>query len=148
MFLPDDFGKNQDNNMYARMTCIDDAIKVSEETRSFALERNVDNKQANLIALFVEELAVNVFEHAEKKNTKTPSIDYRLIIDDEKIRFIMSDLGELFDPTLFYELHKYDSPEEHIGIRMVMNAADEVNYYSTYKSNNLIVSLKQKNVLQ
>ena len=48
------------------------------------------------------------------------AIDYHLSIGDTCIRFFMSDMGKLFDPTLFYELHSREYPEELLGIGTVM----------------------------
>lgn len=66
-------------------------------------------------------------------------VDFRLYMDGTRICFSMMDLGDHFDPTLFYELHVNDNPTKNIGIRMVMNMAEEVRYYSAFGSNNLVV---------
>lgn len=55
--------------------------------------------------------------------------------------FSMLDFNDRFDPTLFHELSGTESEEKHLGIRMVMSLAKEVQYYSTFKSNNLVVYL-------
>ena len=68
-------------------------------------------------------------------------MDYRLYANGGDICFSMMDLHDHFDPTLFYELHNTDSPEGHIGIRMVTKMAKEVRYFSTFNSNNLIVTM-------
>ena len=141
MYLPEGFGGKQTENMYVRITDIASAIETSEKTRDFCIEHGIDKKQANMMALFVEEMAVNVFEHARKVKYNVSGIDFRLTVNEKSVCFNMSDLGELFDPTDFYELHRTDSPEEHIGIRLVMNGAKEVRYYSSFNSNNLIVIL-------
>ena len=141
MYLPVDFGQGKIDNIYARMEDINDVIAISEKTRDFCLEHGSDNKHAQLMSLFVEEIGVNVFEHAQKAHSKRSGIDFRLMINEDYIRFYMSDLGELFDPTSFYELHQSDSAQEHIGIRLVMKAAKEVRYYSTFNANNLIVTI-------
>ena len=141
MFLPDGFGGSQSDNFYAKIGNVSEAIEASVRTQDFALQHNVDGKQAMLAGLFVEELTVNVLEHAKKKGKDNVSIDFRLFISDTSICLSMTDLGDLFDPTSFHELHQYDSPEEHIGIRTVMKAAKEVRYFSTFTSNNLTVYL-------
>ena len=141
MFLPDEFGGSPTDNLYVRIGNVDDAIKASAMTQQFILDHQIDRKKAMLTGLFVEEMAMNVLDHAKKKKTDDIVIDFRLLISDTAICFSMTDLGDLFDPTSFYELHRYDSPEEHIGIRMVMNTAKEVRYFSTFSSNNLIVSI-------
>ena len=114
-------------------------IHTETAKQSRSGRHDISRKQALMAGLFVEEMAVNVLQHAQKKDIRDVSIDFRLFISDSTVCFSMTDLGELFDPTSFHELHQYDSAEEHIGIRTVMNAAREVRYFSTFSSNNLIV---------
>ena len=89
--------------------------------------------------LFVEEMTVNVLDHADKVKKEGIYIDFRLFANGGDLCFSMMDLGDYFDPTLFYELHADDSPTKNLGIRMVMNMAEEVRYYSAFGSNNLVV---------
>ena len=78
-----------------------------------------------------------MIEHADKGNAKNDLIDFHLFVNDENIYFSLMDMGDLFDPTLFYTLSK--EVDEHIGIRIVTEMAKEVRYFSTFKSNNLTV---------
>ncbi len=141
MFLPEAFGGSPSDNLYAQIRNSDEAIECSSKTQQFLLDHKIDRKKAMLTGLFVEEMAMNILEHARKKKIDDISVDFRLLVSDTTICFSMTDFSDLFDPTSFYEFHRYDSPEEHIGIRMVMKAAKEVHYFSTFSSNNLFVSL-------
>jgi len=139
MFLPKGFGGTQSENMYAEVRTREDAVMISEQTRLFCLDHGTDDKAALYTSLFVEEMTVNVLEHADKKGIKNICVDFRLFVSDENIYFTLMDLSDQFDPTIFYELHKEDLPSDHIGIRMVTKLAEEVRYYSSFKSNNLTV---------
>lgn len=141
MFLPKDFGGAETDNLYARIQTIDDAIRESERTCEFCLQHGTSKRIAMLMGLFTEEMAVNAVEHNAKKHRKPACVDYRLYANGGDICFSMMDLHDHFDPTLFYELHNTDSPEGHIGIRMVTKMAKEVRYFSTFNSNNLIVTM-------
>ena len=142
MFLPKDFGGGDENNMYEEIIREDQIPDVSLRAEKFCLALGVEEKKARYLALFVEELAENVFEHAATKNIKKVRIDLRLLIHETIPYVSMTDLSEQFDPKMFYEMHKNDSPEKHIGIRMVMRMATEVRYFSTFGSNNLVVYLE------
>ena len=142
LFLPEDFGGSETDNMYEEILTMDDVIETSKKTQDFCLNHGLDGRKAMLMALFVEEMVVNVISNAQEKGIDDVRVDFRLFINEEKAYFSIMDLSEQFDPTDFYELHKYDSPEEHLGIRMVTKLAKKVQYYSTYKSNNLIVYLE------
>lgn len=141
MYLPKGFGGAQSDNMYAEIRTIDDAVQTSEQVHKFCLEHQIDNKKAYFTALCVEEMAVNVIKHAEKKGIGNVCIDYHLSLNDGSISMSLTDLSEHFDPTLFYEQHLQDAPTDHIGIRMITEIAKDIRYYSTFRSNNLLINI-------
>ena len=141
MFLPEGFGGSESDDLYARIETVQDAVRESARTRDFCLEHAAGGRVAMLMALFVEEMAVNVVEHNERKHKGPALVDMRPYVGGGRVFFSMMDLHDRFDPTRYCELHRADSPEEHIGIRMVTAMAKEVRYYSTFNSNNLTVSM-------
>ena len=141
MFLPEGFGGDESDNMYAEVRTGEDAIRVSQDTREFCLAHGTDERLAGLMALFVEELTQNVIEHARKVDKKGVCVDFRLFIREGDLCFSVMDMSDSFDPTQFYELNREDYPSKHIGIGLVMEMAKEVRYFSAYNSNNLIVCL-------
>lgn len=141
MFLPKGFGGPQSDNMYAEIRTVDDAVLVSEQTLQFCREHHTDGEKAYYTCLCVEEMAVNVIEHANRKGIGEVCIDYHLFICDDSISINLMDLSEQFDPTIFYEQHQEDDPTEHIGIRMVTGIAKDIRYYTTFRSNNLMIKL-------
>ena len=92
------------------------------------------------MTLLVEEMATNIIASAQKRKNPV-RVDFRLYMDGTRVCFSMMDLGDYFDPTVFYDLHADDDQTENIGIRMVVNMAEEVRYYSAFGSNNLVVYL-------
>ena len=142
MFLPKDFGGSETDNIYAEIRTMDDVLRASHDSQVFCLQHGASPRQAMLIALFVEEMTENVIQHAEKMKLKPPVVDFRLYVNKEgKFCFSLMDLSEHFDPTMYYELHRGDGPEDHIGIRMVTDMAADIRYFSTFSSNNLVVYL-------
>lgn len=139
LFLPKGFGLEQSDNLYAKIHSRDEALEVSKQAYHFCMEHDTGERTAQLTSLFVEEMTINVFNHDQGKKKDKVYIDFRLYICDGKVAFSMMDLGDLFSPALFYELHKEDAPGTHIGIRMVTDMAKEMRYVSTLKSNNLTV---------
>ena len=125
--------------MYAEIRDYDDVVRESRRTEEFCLQHHADEKAARLMALFVEEMTVNVLDHAKKAEKRHVYIDFRLFTNGRDLCFSIMDLSDRFDPTLFYQLNKDD--DSHIGIRMVMELAKDVRYFSAFNSNNLIVYL-------
>ena len=142
MLLPDDFGGAETDNIYGEIRTMDDVIRERDRAYEFCLEHHAGRKISTMAALFVEELAGNVVEHAKKTGNDAICVSCRLFADHDRICFSIMDLGDRFDPAAFYEMYHDDSPEKHIGIRMVMNMAEEVCYYNTYRSNNLTIYLE------
>ena len=138
MSLPKDFGGAEADNLYATLRTTDDVIAECEKAYRFCMDHHVNEHSAKLMSLFVEEMATNIIKTAARKKAPT-RVDFRLYMDGTRICFSMMDLGDYFDPTLFYKAHADDSPTENLGIRMVMNMADEVRYFNAFGSNNLVV---------
>ena len=141
MLLPTDFGGTEEDNIYAEIRTIEDVVRESERTYNFCLEHHAGSRAAFLSALFVEEMTGNVVEHAKRKGDDDICVNYRLFVDHDRICFNIMDLGDRFDPAAFYRMYHDDSPEKHLGIKMVMNMAKEICYYNTYRSNNLTIYL-------
>lgn len=142
MLLPDDFGGSDADNIYAEIRTMDDVIRESERAYDFCVEHYADRRVSTLAALFVEEMAGNVVSHAKEKGDDSVYVNYRLFAERGRICFNIMDLGARFDPASFYEMYHNDSPERHVGIRMVMSTAKEVLYFNTYRSNNLTIYLE------
>ena len=142
MLLPENFGGDEADNIYAEIRTIEDVVRESERAYDFCLKHHADRRIATLAALFVEEMAGNVVEHAMRKHNDSVCVNYRLFADHGRICFSIMDLGDRFDPAAFYKLYHDSDPERLFGIRMVMNMAKEVRYHNTYRSNNLTIYLE------
>ena len=142
MLLPEDFGGTEMDNIYAEIRTIDDVVRESERAYDFCLQRFADKRLAIMTSLFVEEMAGNVVRHAERTGNDAVYVNYRLFADQGRVCLNIMDLGDRFDPAAFYEMYHDDSPDRHVGIRLVMNMAKEVLYFNTYRSNNLTIYLE------
>ena len=142
MLLPEAFGGAETDNIYAEIKTMDDVIRESKRAYDFCLEHHVGRRVSTLASLFVEEMAGNVVEHARRTGNNDICVNYRLCAEQGRICLSIMDLGDSFDPKAFYELYHDDAPEKNIGIRMVMNMAEEVLYYNTFSCNNLTIYLK------
>ena len=80
-------------------------MEVSRRTEEFCLQHGIEKKKAMQMGLFVEEMASNVIEVAEKRGTENASVDFRLNISGEKISFSLMDLSGQANPQLFYEMN-------------------------------------------
>ena len=144
MFLPEGFGGSESDNMYERVTSIDEVGALSEKAGSFCAERGIDDRTTKLISLFTEEIINNVFEHGKKKRLHPYGVDYRLAVNDEKISITFRDLCQAFDPIHWKQLHSGESTPDDVGIKLVLGLAEDVKYFNAFQSNNLILYLEPK----
>ena len=144
MFLPEDFGGDAKDNLNARIETMEDVIRESQRAAEFCRSHHVDARRANLMALFVEEMAGNIVRHGKARNKNGVLADYRLFADQGKICLNLRDYCEVFDPMKYHEIHQNDNDDKgaNIGIKMVMKLAKDVRYVNTFNSNCLFIYLE------
>ena len=139
--LDKDFGARAEDCFNGTITDLENAAAVSEQIRSFCSERGVDTRKSYFISLCVEEMTVNIIQHGFTKDKRPHNIDVRLVVNEKDRLIRIRDNCVHFDPTAYFELHQTDDPTAHVGIRIVMASATEVNYVNTLGLNNLTLRL-------
>ena len=142
MLLPENFGGSAEDNVTATIRTMDDVMRESERAEEFCLSHNVDQRQAKLMSLFVEEMAGNIVQHGKPRNKRGLYVDYRLYASQGKICLALRDYCEEFDPMKYYEINWQDKNEDTLGIRMVMKLAKDIRYINTFNSNCLFINLE------
>lgn len=83
------------------------------------------------IHLALEEAVVNVMEYAYPKGTQG-TVDIAAFVTGDSIRFVITDSGQPFDPTLKEEvdttLSVEDRPIGGLGIYLVKQLMDSISY--------------------
>lgn len=141
MFLPDDFGGTESDNIYASISTMDDVSQESLRAEEFCLSHDVSVRKAKLMSLFVEEMAGNIIEHGKSKRRNNAVVDYRLSFNGATICLTLRDCFERFDTVAFYEAHSgFDMP----GLSIVMKLAKDIRYFNSFNSNCIIITLDTK----
>ena len=117
------------------------AAMVSEETIRFLLTHGADRRQANLLGVCAEELCSNIVRHGFKKAEHLLEICVReragawiLRIRDNCAYFNISD-----------HLKIQERQKEKFGLRLVQGLAQEVQYMSALKINNVMIRVSEEN---
>ena len=122
-------------------TNIDNASIISKEIADFALENNIDNKNAQIIALASEEYVSNIIQYGYKsKSHKENYIDVNLKIIDDKLLLRIRDDGMPFDPTK-YEFDSDDEKYMTSGINLVSKLTEKVSYMRVLSLNNTVIEM-------
>lgn len=140
MLLPDDFDVPKDKKFEYTVTDMEDVMMSSVGTEALCMKNNVDQKRTNVAALCIEEMAKNIVEHGIKDESHN-HVDIKVYIKGDDITIRMRDNCLAFNPVDHHKEMDPDNPMAGIGIRMVFNMAKNVNYISTMKLNNLIITL-------
>ena len=141
--LGPDFGAADDDVFELTVTDMDTAINASKQIGEFCTEKGLGARLSMLLSLCVEEIIVNTVKFGFTNDKEKHSAEVRLVIHDEKCIVRIRDNCIGFDPTKYFELHESDSPTDHIGLRMVMKMANEVDYINSLGLNNLYMKINR-----
>lgn len=140
LFLPDSFDVPEENLLDFSVTEAAQVIPASEAVGAFCSEKGASEKDSMMMALFVEELSINIVQHGFT-DKKKHSIDIRVIKLDDGWTLRVRDNCKRFDPTEWIKLHESDDKTKNIGIRMITGMAKDVQYLSTMDLNNLTITI-------
>lgn len=137
------FGVKEEDCVERSVDTLDDVITLSRDVGRFCSAHGIGKREANRVALCIEEMAGNVVEHGFSDG-KPHHLDVRVIVKDGRIVLRLRDDCALFDLREQAKKWSFDQehPERNIGIRMVMAASQDIVYTRTMKTNNLIVTVK------
>ena len=142
MLLQKDFGIPPADRIERSLHTVDEVIALSEQVIPFCMERGIGAREANRLALCVEEMAGNVIEHGFSDG-KPHHLDVRVLVKDGVVILRLRDDCRSFDlreKAARWELDP-EHPEKNIGIRMVLRVAKDISYTNTMNTNNLIITV-------
>jgi len=120
--------------------------KLSEFVDTTCEKAGIDMVAAMSLNLALEEAVVNVMSYAYSEGTRG-EVEIEAIDSDDVITFIISDSGKPFDPTAKEEVDTTLSVEERpiggLGIHLVRQIMDSVNYHYT-NGKNVLTLVKKK----
>ena len=126
----------------------DDIMDCSRKISSFCEQNRLDKSQSYLIALAIEEMLLLIREYNLKNRRGTMNV--RILLHQNDIVLRVRSGGDIFNPLAFYRDLKLsgkltlDGALEHkefLGLKMVMDAAKNVDYRRTFGVNNLAVTI-------
>ena len=111
----------------------------------FCQENGFNRKTSMLVSLAIEEFGTNIIKHGFSDG-KQHYIYVRILAKSDEIILRIRDDCIAFNPLEYYNMTACDEkdPEKNLGIRMVMKQCHDVQYLSTFSTNNLIIHLREK----
>ena len=142
LFYRKDFGVGDADRFGFRVGTVKDAVELSERIEAFARSHGLPPRECYLAALCAEEMASNAVIHGFRDGKKH-SMDVYVICRDGRLTMNFRDDCPQFDLRKRAEQLASDrvDPEKNIGIRIVMNAAREVDVSSVLNTNNVRIMI-------
>ena len=141
MVIPDSFGVSEDDRMDLTVRSMDEVVLVSERVQQFCLEKGLDARRSALAGLAMEEMAGNVVSHGFHKDNKKHSVDIRIVYKNSGLLFRIRDDCRPFDPGERRKLTDPSDPVSNIGIRLVYQTVEDVEYQSILGLNVLTIRI-------
>ena len=128
MVIPDSFGVSENDRMDLTVRNMDEVMVVAEKLQLFCQEKGLDAHHSALVGLAMEEMAGNVVSHGFKKDKKKHSVDIRVVYKNSGLLLRIRDDCRPFDPGERKKLTDPSDPASNIGIRLVFQIAESVEY--------------------
>ncbi|MBQ9434180.1 MAG: ATP-binding protein, partial [Synergistaceae bacterium] len=111
----------------------------------FCKENGFSKRTSMLLSLCVEEMGGNIIQHGFSDG-KQHYIYLRILAKADEVILRIRDDCKPFNPLEHYRMsiQDKDNPEKNVGIRMVMKLCSNVQYLSTFGTNNLIIHIPDK----
>ena len=141
MVIPDGFGVLESERLDLSIKSTEDVVSVAERVQAFCLGRGIDKRRAYLAGLSMEEMAGNIVDHGFTKDSKSHSVDVRVVHKDDDVILRIKDDCVPFDPGERQKLADGDDVTKNIGIRMVFRTARDVQYQNILGLNVLTIRI-------
>ena len=141
MVIPDSFGVSEDDRMDLTVRSMDEVVLVSERVQQFCLEKGLDARRSALAGLAMEEMAGNVVRHGFQADKKKHSVDIRVVYKNNGVLLRIKDDCKPFDPGEWKKVTAPSDPASNIGIRLVFQIAESVEYQSVLGLNVLSIRI-------
>ena len=158
--LSDDFGAAPGDVLEYSVRSLDNVIAASAEVVDFCKKKNYPGRVAYFVGLSIEEMAANVLKYGFGKDSDSHAsgesarsayhasgesarsayhADIRVVSKEDGLTVRIRDNCREFDPRQRIDLYNPESPESHIGIRMVAKLANQIDYYNNAGINTTIM---------
>jgi len=141
MVVPKGFGVPESERMDLSVKSIEQVVSVAERVQRFCLEHGVDKRRAYLAGLSMEEMAGNIVQHGFGQDSKSHSVDVRVVRKDDDVILRIRDDCAPFDPGEQQTIFEGDDVMRNIGIRMIFSMAKDVQYQNILGLNVLTVRI-------
>ena len=120
---------------------VGDIVQASAQISDFCEENGISPKKSMLVSLAVEEILTVIITKC-MDGDESRFIDIRVRRMDDEVMMRIRNTGRIFDPVRYYEDNKNDEAmaDELLGLKMIITAAQLIEFRTTFGVNNLLVT--------
>lgn len=148
MFIRPGFGAAPSDVLDVSISTLDGVANAAARIQEFCVEHDVDKKSSYYAALCVEEIAANIVTRGFSADKKSHFLTAMAIFLQDRLVLRLKDDCPAFDPGEIADLSSEESGLDNLGIRMVYDIADDVNYQNMLGLNVLTVTVKLTNLIE
>ena len=141
MAIPEKIGVSDSDRIDITVRSMNEVVEVSGKIIAFCKEKGFDTRRSFFAGLCMEEMCGNVVEHGFSRDNKTHSVDIRVIKKDEHLILRLRDNCAEFNPSERAEVMNTDDEGKNIGIKLVYNLAEKVDYQNLLGMNVLTIKI-------
>lgn len=132
VYVPRTFSVPKEDTLNLTVQTVQDATEASQKAIEFCKSKGFSDKNSMYCGLCIEELTVDTVLHGINKKNRRNSIDIRLLNENGKLTILLRDNCTFFNPGQWLKTYAKDDSSRSIGLKMVFELAEDINY-----SNNL-----------
>jgi len=138
-YIPSEISAPRERRFKAIISNEDEACKASRELIDFCVKNGLDSKKSYFCGLCLEEILI--FTIQNRFNKKALTMDFRAICDSGKLKMILRDDCEEFNPLEWIKLCSSEDKAKSLGIKTIQKIALEMNYSYTLGLNVLMIMI-------
>ena len=141
MVIPESFGVQPEERMDMTVRNMEEVVTISQKVQAFCTEKGIDARRSYLAGLAMEEMAGNIVEHGFAGDSRSHSIDVRVVHKKDDIILRLRDDCKPFDPETMNRIAEGDDAGANIGIRMIFSILKDVEYQNILGMNVLTMKI-------
>lgn len=122
-------------------------LEADQKVKNFLQLQNLDDTTAYKVRLDCEELMQNIVAYAVAKRKEKHYFDLHIRVNKKEVNVLIKDDGRPFNPIITGEdkMVNADDPDEKIGLKIVNNTSDNINYKYMYDQNMVMLNFIRNN---
>jgi len=114
--------------------------KVRGQARTFLSENGIEECEAEMLVLAIDEACTNIIRYAYENQRKPVRMDMERL--EDRLRFVLRDYGRSCDPAKIRSRELEDIRPGGVGVHIIKHVFDHVEYQPCPKGTKLILEKK------